>query len=229
VSPTPLKVAVFASGGGTNFQALLDHGIGHDLWTVVLLIQNREAGAAERARAAGIPVRIIPTKDRDDADVGAETLDALGEHDVDIVLLAGYLRRIPAAVTERYAGRILNIHPALLPDFGGRGMYGMNVHRAVVEAGVDVTGATVHFCNAVYDDGDILGQWQVHVVPGDTPEQVAQRVLHVEHQLYPRAVDHLAKALRRGRLVERMPDVRLQEPPEPRRPIQLPENDEEST
>lgn len=214
MSSTPLKVAVFASGGGTNFQALLDHQKTRELWRVVLLVQNREAGAAQRARNAGVPVLIIPTRDRDLTEIGAETLQALDEHDVDVVLLAGYLRRVPPEVTERYAGRMLNIHPALLPDFGGQGMYGMNVHRAVVEAGADTTGATVHFVNAVYDDGDVLGQWHVQVLPGDTPEDVAMRVLRVEHELYPRAVDHLCDALARGQAPERMQDVRLNEPPE---------------
>lgn len=210
----PLNVAVFASGGGTNFQALLDHAGEQDLWRVALLVMNREAGAADRAREADVPVRIIPTRDRSEEEVAREQLEACDEHDVDLVLLAGYLRRIPDAVVDRYRGRMLNIHPALLPDFGGPGMYGRKVHEAVIAADVDTSGATVHFVNEEYDDGAILGQWQVEVRAGDTAEELAQRVLRVEHELYPRAVDHLCAALAEGRQPERMTDLRLNEPPD---------------
>lgn len=210
---TPLKIAVFASGGGTNFQALLDHQAEHHVWRVAVLVMNREAGAAERAEAAGIPVRVISTRDREVGEVAGETLRLLEEFAIDAIVLSGYLRLLPPEVVARYEGRILNIHPALLPDFGGKGMYGRNVHRAVVQSGVEITGATVHFVSREYDEGSILGQWHVQVLPTDTPEDVGARVLHVEHQLYPRAVDHLCEALAANRPVERMKDVRLHEPP----------------
>lgn len=205
-SPT-FNVAVFASGGGSNFQALLDHQSEQDLWRIVLLVMNRDAGAAERARKAGVPVRVIPTRDRPDDEVAEETLAALDEHDVDIVLLAGYLRRIPPEVVQRFEGRMLNIHPALLPDFGGPGMYGRRVHEAVVASHASTSGATVHFVTEEYDDGGILGQWQVEVLPQDTAEDLAARVLRVEHRLYPAAVDHLCAALAEDREPERMKDV----------------------
>lgn len=198
------NVAVFASGGGTNFQALLDHQSGQDVWRIALLVMNREAGAAERAREAGVPVRIIPTRDRPDDELAEETLGALDEHDVDIVLLAGYLRRIPPEVVQRYRGRMLNVHPALLPDFGGPGMYGMKVHQAVVASGASTSGATVHFVTEEYDEGAILGQSRVEVLPQDTAEDLAARVLQVEHRLYPAAVDHLCAALAEGREPEPM-------------------------
>lgn len=212
------NVAVFASGSGTNVQALLDHQASQGLWRVVLLVMNREAGAAERARAAGIPLRVIPTRDRPSDEVARETLDALSGHGVDIVLLAGYLRRIPSPVVARYRGRMLNIHPALLPDFGGEGMYGMKVHEAVIESGSLTSGATVHFVTDEYDEGAVLGQWHVEVRSADTPETLAARVLRAEHRLYPAAVDHLCAALAEGRAPERLPDVRLDEPPGARRP-----------
>jgi phosphoribosylglycinamide formyltransferase-1 len=220
VTGAPFNVAVFASGGGSNFQSLLEHSADGELWRIALLVMNREDGAAERARAAGVPVHIVPTRDRADEDIARDTLAALAERDVDVVLLAGYLRRIPAEVIEGYRGRILNIHPALLPDFGGPGMYGMHVHRAVLDSEALVSGATVHFVNETYDDGTILGQWQVERLPGDTPEALAARVLAVEHRLYPKAVDHLCAALGERRTPERMPDVRLDEPPptQPRHP-----------
>jgi folate-dependent phosphoribosylglycinamide formyltransferase PurN len=118
---------------------------------------------------------------------------------VDVIVLAGYLKLVPPEVVARYAGRILNIHPALLPSFGGKGMYGMNVHRAVIEAGVPESGATVHFVDERYDEGHILAQRTVPVQAGDTPEDLAARVLAVEHRLYPEAVDHLCEALAAGR------------------------------
>lgn len=216
----PLNVAVFASGGGSNFKALLDHSAETDLWRIVLLVMNREAGAADRGRAAGVAVHIVPTRDRADEDVARDTLAALEKHHVDVVLLAGYLRRIPGEVIDSYRGRILNIHPALLPAFGGPGMYGMNVHRAVVDSDAAVSGATVHFVNETYDDGTILGQWQVERLPGDTPEKLAARVLAAEHRLYPAAVDHLCQAIIEGQTPERMPDLRLDElpPTQPRHP-----------
>lgn len=211
----PLNVAVLASGGGSNFQALLDHASSDDRgWRVALLVMNREAGAADRARASNVPLRVIPTRGRSDGDVAAETLTAFEEYDIDVVLLAGYLRRIPPEVTRRYVGRMLNIHPALLPEFGGKGMYGMNVHRAVAASDVSTTGATIHFVDDAYDEGAILAQWHVAHLPGDTPEEIAARVLEVEHRLYPAAVDHLCAALRAGVAPERMADVRLDEPPE---------------
>ncbi|MDE3006232.1 MAG: phosphoribosylglycinamide formyltransferase [Gemmatimonadota bacterium] len=210
-----LNVALLASGGGSNLQALLDHSTSADRgWTVRLVVVNREAGAADRARAVGIPVRIISTKGRTDQEISRETLAAFDEHGIDVVLLAGYLRRIPPEVTRRFAGRILNIHPALLPEFGGRGMYGMNVHRAVAESDVAVTGATVHFVNEAYDEGSVLAQWQIARHPGDTPADIAARVLEVEHRLYPAAVDHLCSALRADIIPGRMADIRLDEPPD---------------
>ncbi len=210
---SPLAVAVFASGGGTNLQALLDHparegeGDVRALWRVRLLVMNREADAARRAREADVPVRIVPTTGRSADEVAAETLALLDDYRIDVVLLAGYLRLLPAEVVSRYRGRILNIHPALLPDFGGKGMYGQRVHEAVVEAGVPESGATVHFVTEAYDEGDILAQGRVAVRPGDSAESLAARVLELEHRLYPRAVDHLCAALRESRTPGRMSDV----------------------
>jgi len=212
-SAAPLNVAVFASGGGTNFQALLDHQAKQDLWRVRVLIANRQAGAIERAKAAEVPFRVIATRDRDAGDVSRETLDALADFDVDVILLSGYLRLLPVEVVRRFAGRILNVHPALLPAFGGKGMYGSKVHEAVVASDATESGATVHFVTEAYDEGGVLGQWHVPVLDDDSAETLAARVLRVEHQLYPRAVDHLCAALGGGRTPERMKDLWLEEPP----------------
>ena len=227
MSDAPLTVAVFASGGGTNFQALLDHQSSQDTWRIGLLVVNREAGAQERARQAAVPVRIIATKDRVPGAVSVETITTLDEFGVDLILLSGYLRRLPTEVVRHFTGRILNVHPALLPDFGGRGMYGMNVHQAVVDSEAVVSGATVHFVSEEYDEGENLGQWRVEVRPGDTPVELAERVLRVEHQLYPMAVDHLVEALQEDRTPEPMPDVWLNEPPNAERSLLPTESNEE--
>jgi len=194
-----LRTAVFASGGGTNFPALLDHQGPERAWEIVLLVTDRpDAGAVERARAAGVAVAVVSPVGRPaDASTGA-LLDALDAHRVQLILLAGYLKLIPPEVVERHRGRILNIHPALLPKFGGKGMYGIHVHRAVLEAGETESGATVHFVDEEYDRGATLAEARVPVLEGDTPHALASRVLEVEHQLYPVAVDHLCAALAAG-------------------------------
>jgi formyltetrahydrofolate-dependent phosphoribosylglycinamide formyltransferase len=195
-----LRAAVFASGGGSNFQALLDHQRAESAWSVVLLVCDRDdAGAIDRAAAASVPAVVIRTSRRDDAEVARETLQTLARHRVDLILLAGYLKLVPRQVVAQYARRILNIHPALLPAFGGKGMYGRRVHEAVIESGAPESGATVHYVDDEYDRGPIVAQQRVPVLAGDTPEALAARVLAVEHELYPAAVDHVCEALAAGR------------------------------
>ncbi len=201
----PLNAAVLASGSGSNFQALLDAegagGASHP-WRTVLLISDREsAGALERADAAGVARRIVPVGGRAPEEVAEETLAALLDLEVDVIFLAGYLRLVPAPVVRRFRGRILNIHPALLPSFGGKGMWGRHVHQAVLDAGSRVTGPTVHVVDEVYDRGLILAQWPVPVRNDDTPESLAARVLAVEHRLYPEVAAHLCRSLQAGRPV----------------------------
>jgi len=197
---TTLRAAVFASGGGSNFQSLLDDARSGRSWSPALLITDRrEAGAVSRAQGAGVPVAVIPTRDRSSGEVATETLAELEAHRVDVIFLAGYLKLVPREVIARYSGRILNIHPALLPAFGGKGMYGRHVHEAVVAAGVAVTGPTVHLVDEEYDRGAILAQWPVPVRPGDSPGQVAARVLEVEHWLYPEVAEAVCRRLATGR------------------------------
>ena len=180
----PMHVAVAVSGRGSNLDALLNALRPDAPARVVLVLSNRaDAPALDRAAARGIPaVRL-----RDHAD-GREWLAALEHHRVELLVLAGYLKLVPADVIARYRGRILNIHPALLPAFGGKGMYGRRVHEAVLASGARESGATVHLVDEVYDRGAILGQVRVPVLPGDSPETLAQRVLAVEHRLLPAAV-----------------------------------------
>ncbi len=183
----PLRLAVFASGGGTNFQAILDAIARGTLPAeAALLVAGRpEAGALTRARRHGVPAEVVDPSAPDHAEA---LLDLLEEHDANFVALAGYLRRVPPAVVAAFRGRMLNVHPALLPAFGGKGMYGMHVHRAALRYGVKWTGATVHVVDEAYDTGPIVLQEPVRVHPGDTPEALAARVLEVEHRLYPEAL-----------------------------------------
>jgi phosphoribosylglycinamide formyltransferase 1 len=187
----PAGLAVLASGGGTNLQALLNrfNGEAAGVARVELVIASRSGiGALERAGAAGVSTAIVDPRAHDDGG-GAELLRVLSEHRIDTVVLAGYLHLIPGEVVERFRGRMLNVHPALLPAFGGAGMYGMRVHRAVIEAGVRVSGATVHQVDERYDEGAIVAQWPVPVLRGDTAETLAARVLSAEHLLLPAAVE----------------------------------------
>ena len=196
----PVPVAVFASGGGTNLQALLDHETEGGPYRIVVVISDREgAGALKRAEAAGRNARIIEVRGRPSEEVATETLTLLESLNVGAIFLTGYLRLIPPAVVSAYRRRILNIHPALLPDFGGKGMYGTRVHEAVLESGAEVSGATVHYADLEYDTGKIVGQWPVPVLPGDDPQALADRVLSVEHRLYPAVADHICEALAEGR------------------------------
>ncbi|MEX2180264.1 MAG: phosphoribosylglycinamide formyltransferase [Gemmatimonadaceae bacterium] len=187
------RIAVFASGGGTNLQAILDYlGARGDARAgdVVLVASDRaESGALERARVAGITASLMRTSRTPDAPT---PLQLVKKHAVDFVALAGYLRLVPTEVLAELPCRVLNVHPALLPAFGGAGMYGDRVHRAVLAAGARVSGATVHYVDDEYDRGAILAQWPVPVLADDSVHTLAARVLRVEHVLYPRVVDAVA-------------------------------------
>jgi phosphoribosylglycinamide formyltransferase 1 len=188
-----VRTAVFASGGGTNLQALLDRFAAGGAARIALVISDREdAGALRRAAAAGVPGVHVPVRGRDADVVTRDTLAQLQQHDIQLIALAGYLRLVPAGICAAYRDRIVNIHPALLPAFGGAGMYGRRVHEAVLAAGCRVSGATVHRVDERYDEGGILAQWPVPVLPGDTPDSLAARVLAIEHRLYPAVIDVLA-------------------------------------
>ena|SRR6266568_3412807 len=185
----PVRVAVLVSGGGTNLQALLDALHESPIARVARVISNRpDAGALARARRAGVPTTVLR-----DANDPAELQAALG--DAQLVVLAGYLKLVHAAVVARFRGRMINIHPALLPAFGGPGMYGRRVHEAVLASGVKESGATVHLVDEEFDRGEIIGQEKVRVEPGDTPDALAARVLEAEHRLLPRMVLELARRI----------------------------------
>ena len=187
----PLRVAVLASGHGSNLQALLDAFREPTAAArIALVISNKAAaGALERARSAGVPTATI-AEDGQDAE---GLLALLSRHDIRLVVLAGYLKMVPGRVVAAYRGRMLNVHPALLPCFGGAGMYGRRVHEAVLASGARVTGVTVHVVDEQYDHGRIVAQWPVPVRPGDTAQTLAARVLEAEHRLLPAVVDAFAR------------------------------------
>jgi phosphoribosylglycinamide formyltransferase 1 len=185
-----MRIAVAISGRGSNLESLikaLEPGAAAE---VVLVISDRvDAGGLSLARARGISAEVLA-----DPGYAEGWLELLERHAVELIVLAGYLKLVPAAVIGAYRGRIINIHPALLPDFGGKGMYGKRVHRAVLASGARETGVTIHLVDEVYDRGAVLAQARVPVLPGDTPELLAARVLEVEHRLLPAAVLAAAEA-----------------------------------
>ncbi len=197
--PRPVHVGVFASGGGTNLQALIDR-LDRAIARVELVLTDKpDAYALERARSAGIRTAVVPVAGRPVEEVTTGMLDALEAAGVELIALAGYIRKVPPAVVRRFPGRILNIHPALLPAFGGQGMYGQRVHRAVLEARCRVSGVSIHLADEEYDRGPIRAQWPGPVDAGDTPDSLAARVLRTEHVLYPAVVQAVARAIREGR------------------------------
>ncbi len=184
----PVRLGVLASGRGSNLAALLaaiDRG---DLpaTVAVVIANNSNAGALELARRADIPALHISS--RTHADPGAAIADALRRHEISVLVLAGYMRRVDPRVVAEFAGRAVNIHPAPLPRFGGAGMYGMHVHEAVLASGVRESGPTVHRVTEAYDAGEVLAHRPVPVLPDDTPETLAARVLQAEHDLYWRVI-----------------------------------------
>lgn len=188
-------LAVFCSGGGSNFKALYQqiHERQLPCEIVMCLSNNSQCGAMHFAREHGIDAVHLSSKTVPNEEAFVQTmLSELEKRQVDLIVLAGYMKRVPKDVVRRYQNRILNIHPALLPKFGGDGMYGMNVHRAVIEAKEKESGATVHFVTENYDEGEIIVQGKVPIAPDDTPESLAAKVLEVEHRIYS---DALARVL----------------------------------
>ena len=190
-----MRLGCLASGTGTNLQAIIDAAESGELLAdvAVVISNNSGSGALHRARRAGIPsFHFSGTTHPDDAALGRTILDTLQGHGVDVVVLAGYMRMLGPAVLSRYEGQVLNVHPALLPKFGGKGMYGRRVHEAVLAAGESVTGVTVHVVDAEYDHGPVVAQSEVPVLPGDTPDSLSVRVLEREHELLVQTLQKVA-------------------------------------
>jgi len=177
------RLAILASGRGSNAEGIMRYFKGHDRIRVVALLSNRsDAGALERAARYGVSTFVF---DRQAFYRSSGVLEYLREQGIDYLALAGFLWRVPPHIVRAYRGRIINIHPSLLPSYGGKGMYGMRVHRAVLENGERYSGLTIHYVDEGYDTGEIIFQAKVPVYPDDTPDRLAARILRFEHLCYP--------------------------------------------
>ena len=210
----PINIAVMVSGHGrgSNMQAIIDAcREGRINGKVVVVIGTKaDAPAMERARSQGVPaVEVSPKNFSSDAEYASRLLEVLAEYKVDLVCLAGYMRILPSEVVSAYRWRVMNIHPALIPMFCGKGMYGERVHQAALDYGVKVSGCTVHFVDEEYDTGPIIIQKCVPVEEGDTSETLAARVLAQEHKAYPEAIQLFAEGRLRveGRVVRILPKL----------------------
>ena len=192
-----LRVVVMVSGGGTNLQAILDavdNGKITNAEVVAVISNNEGVYAIERAKKHGVPAFVVTPKAYETRDAFDEALlETVKACKPDLIVLAGFLVKIPAAMIEAYRNKIINIHPSLIPSFCGVGYYGLKVHEAALERGVKVTGATVHFVDEVYDHGAIIMQKAVYVKNGDTPEELQHRVMEeAEWQILPKTIDLIA-------------------------------------
>ena len=187
MSVVPTRIAILASGSGSNAEAILRHFEGSETVDVAFVGCNRpetQAGIYERTRQMGVETTRFNKAELLDGGL----LQALQSKGIDWVVLAGFLMHIPEGLVRAYRGRMLNVHPSLLPKFGGKGMYGMHVHRAVLDANATESGITVHWVTEAYDEGAVVFQAACAVEPNDTPESLAERVKELEHMYYPRAI-----------------------------------------
>jgi phosphoribosylglycinamide formyltransferase-1 len=201
-----MNCAIFASGGGSNFQALIDRKLSGDLHLdfAVCIGNNSSAMAFERARRHAIPtVHMAPSHFSDEDAYASNLLKTLADYKVELIVLAGYMKKVPGKILAAFADRVVNIHPALLPAFGGKGLYGEKVHQAVLDYGAKVSGVTVHFVDEEYDHGPIIFQDTVKVLDDDTASTLGKRVLTLEQWSYWRALEAIASGaiVIRGRRV----------------------------
>lgn len=211
----PIRLAVLISGGGTTLQNFIDLIADGQLHAQIgqVISSRADAFGVERARKAGLPVAIVARKEcGSTAEFGERIFEFIRRVQADLVCLAGFLHLLP--IPDDYRGRVMNIHPALLPSFGGKGMYGHHVHEAVLQSGVKVSGCTVHFADNDYDRGPIIVQKAIPVLEGDTPESLAFRVFEAECQAYPEAIRLFAegKLQIQGRVVHIHGERKLTEP-----------------
>ena len=199
------KIAVLVSGGGTNLQALIDAQGRGELGggqIVAVIASNSGAYALERAKNAGISGYVLPRKEfASNRDMTVALVNLLRELEIDLVVLAGFLVAIPEAMVHKYNGRIINIHPSLIPSFCGVGYYGLKVHEEALKYGVKVTGATVHFVNEIPDGGKIIMQKAVSIKDGDTPKKLQKRVMEqAEWKILPASLEKVCKAILKGEI-----------------------------
>jgi phosphoribosylglycinamide formyltransferase-1 len=181
------NIAIFASGEGTNAQNIIDYFSKSEKVKIALVLSNKsEANVLNRAKQAGIPSLVIDRFSFYDSD---NTIEKLKSSKIDLIVLAGFLWLIPENLVKGFPNKIINIHPALLPKFGGKGMYGMNVHKAVIERKEKESGITIHFVNEKYDEGQIIAQHKCRVEEKDTPEILAQKIHQLEYEYFPKAIE----------------------------------------
>lgn len=181
------NVAIFASGSGTNAQNMIEYFRNHDAIKISLIVSNNpDAFVLKRAEKEKMPKVILSGKDWEEKGKAAKVLQ---DHQIDFIVLAGYLRLLPSWLIRQFPGKIVNIHPALLPAYGGKGMYGEHVHRAVIASGDKQSGISIHLVNEEYDKGAIIFQARCPVLPSDTPETLAARIHELEYEHYPRVVE----------------------------------------
>jgi phosphoribosylglycinamide formyltransferase-1 len=192
---TGLRVAIMASHGGSNMQAIINE-VGADRLPIsirIVISNNSGSGALERARKHNLPwIHMSGRTHPDPENLDREMLDLLKGEKIGLIVMAGYMKRLGPEVLDHYRGRIINIHPSLLPRYGGRGMFGIHPHESVLQAGDRVSGATAHVVTADYDEGPILAQREVEVLKDDTPGSLQKRVLAVEHRLYTEVIGRIA-------------------------------------
>ena len=186
------RIAIFASGEGSNAEAIVSHFANHNAIEVALMVCNKEkAGVYTRMEKWGIPCHYIDKKEWQPGSTGQQVLDLMRNEGVDRIVLAGFLAYIPETIVHTYEGRIVNIHPSLLPKYGGKGMWGHHVHEAVIANREAVSGITIHHVTEKLDDGGIIFQAQCQVLPDETPESLATRIHQLEHEHYPRIIEQL--------------------------------------
>lgn len=185
----PLKIALFASGSGSNAENIIQYFSHSTTFLFPVIISNKsDAFVHERAKTFQIP---SVTFSREDFSKGDEILGLLKEYNIDCIVLAGFLLKVPEVLLQAFPNKIINIHPALLPKFGGKGMYGHHVHEAIVAAGETESGITIHYVNSNYDEGDIIFQAKCPVLPSDTPDMIAEKVHKLEYEHFPRVIAEL--------------------------------------
>lgn len=185
------KVAILASGNGTNAENIIRYFRNDERVRIELVLANREnAYVLERARNLNVPSVYMPKREWED---GESVLSLLRDREIDFIVLAGFLARVPDCILQAFPDKIINIHPSLLPKFGGKGMYGDRVHEAVVAAGEKESGITIHYLNERFDEGEIIVQYRCPVLPEDTAEDVAKKVHALEYEYYPQVIARLCQ------------------------------------
>jgi len=183
------NIAAYISGSGSNLKSLIENSLKGVLSSKVrLVIANKQTSGLDYPASLGIETAVVSRNELSRTEFIKIQFELLKKHKIDLIILAGYLKKLPEEIVQLYKGRILNIHPALLPGYGGQGMHGMNVHRAVIAAKEEYSGPTVHFVDEIYDNGEILLQRKIKLNEGETPESLQKRVLETEHQIYTEAI-----------------------------------------